>query len=99
MSQLPTLGHNGKMLAPNAPESIYTDTNSETESISEEDRVRRLFTVCDTDGDGFIDRFELTVIMKFLKFAHQFPISDCLATIWLQLYTILVWMVLSILVN
>lgn len=32
------------------------DTNSETESISEEERVRRLFSVCDADGDGYIDR-------------------------------------------
>lgn len=32
------------------------DTNSEAESISEEERVRRLFAVCDADGDGYIDR-------------------------------------------
>ena len=32
------------------------DTNSEAESISEEERVRRLFSVCDADGDGYIDR-------------------------------------------
>lgn len=33
------------------------DTNSEAESISEEERVRRLFAVCDADGDGYIDRY------------------------------------------
>lgn len=32
------------------------ETNSEQESISEEERVRRLFAVCDADGDGYIDR-------------------------------------------
>lgn len=37
-------------------ESNGGDTISETESISEEERVRRLFAVCDADGDGFIDR-------------------------------------------
>lgn len=30
---------------------------SEAESISEEERVRRLFAICDADGDGFIDRY------------------------------------------
>lgn len=35
------------------------DTNSEAESISEEERVRRLFAVCDADGDGYIDRYSL----------------------------------------
>lgn len=34
-----------------------SETNSEAESISEEERVRRLFAVCDADGDGFIDRY------------------------------------------
>lgn len=33
-----------------------SETNSEAESISEEERVRRLFAVCDADGDGYIDR-------------------------------------------
>lgn len=33
------------------------DTNSEAESISEEERVRKLFAVCDADGDGYIDRY------------------------------------------
>lgn len=37
--------------------SNYTDTASEADSISDEERVRRLFVVCDADGDGFIDRF------------------------------------------
>ena len=36
--------------------SNCTETNSDTESISDEERVRRLFAVCDADGDGYIDR-------------------------------------------
>lgn len=36
--------------------SNCTDNQSETESISEEERVKRLFAICDADGDGFIDR-------------------------------------------
>lgn len=37
------------------------DTNSEAESISEEERVRRLFSVCDADGDGYIDRYRRVI--------------------------------------
>lgn len=37
--------------------SSCTETNSDTESISDEERVRRLFAVCDADGDGYIDRY------------------------------------------
>lgn len=37
-----------------------SETNSEAESISEEERVKRLFAVCDTDGDGYIDRYALS---------------------------------------
>lgn len=38
--------------------SICEETNSEQESISEEERVRRLFAACDADGDGYIDRYK-----------------------------------------
>lgn len=41
------------------------DTNSEAESISEEERVRRLFAVCDADGDGYIDRYSLNYSVDF----------------------------------
>jgi Ca2+-binding EF-hand superfamily protein len=37
--------------------SSCTETNSDTDSISDEERVRRLFAVCDADGDGYIDRY------------------------------------------
>ena len=36
--------------------SSCADNQSEAESISEEERVRKLFLICDEDGDGFIDR-------------------------------------------
>lgn len=36
------------------------ETNSEQESISEEERVRRLFAACDADGDGYIDRYSFS---------------------------------------
>ena len=31
-------------------------SGSESSSTEEEERLRRLFLVCDRDGDGFIDR-------------------------------------------
>ena len=48
--------------------SNCTDNQSETESISEEERVKRLFAICDADGDGFIDRLVqgLYFIVMFL---------------------------------
>ena len=55
MSQLPTHGLESEMFLPDVMESNYTDTNSETESLSEEGRVRKLFTVCDADGDAYDD--------------------------------------------
>lgn len=42
--------------------SSSESNSSETESVSEEERVRRLFLVCDADGDGFIDRYYLKII-------------------------------------
>ena len=38
------------------PDCTETNSNS-SESISDEERVRRLFAVCDADGDGYIDRY------------------------------------------
>jgi len=64
MSQLPSNQLESEFVPPDIMESNYTDTNSETESISEEGRVRKLFTVCDADGDGFIDRFEPTKLIS-----------------------------------
>jgi len=66
MSQLPTHEYRSEMLLPDVMESNYTDTNSETESISEEGRVRKLFTVCDADGDGFIDSNDLIAALQHL---------------------------------
>jgi len=43
-----------------------SETNSEAESISEEERVRRLFSVCDADGDGFIDRHKIFISQIFM---------------------------------
>lgn len=31
--------------------------SEETNSVCDEERTRKLFQACDTDGDGYIDRF------------------------------------------
>lgn len=31
--------------------------SEETNTICDEERTRKLFQACDTDGDGYIDRF------------------------------------------
>jgi Ca2+-binding EF-hand superfamily protein len=36
--------------------SQTADAESETGSICDEERVRKLFQACDGDGDGYIDR-------------------------------------------
>lgn len=36
-----------------------TDCGSESAgSVCDEERVKRLFQACDTDGDGYIDRYK-----------------------------------------
>ena len=66
------------------------DTNSEAESISEEERVRRLFAVCDADGDGYIDRYSLNYSVVYCE-SHL--TSYCFSTvkIWLVPYKNWVW--------
>ncbi|XP_046397760.1 colorectal mutant cancer protein [Ischnura elegans] len=43
------------------------DTASEAGSISEEERIRKLFQVCDGDGDGYIDSEDLLSICRKLN--------------------------------
>nr|CAH0099402.1 unnamed protein product [Daphnia galeata] len=52
------------------------DTNSEAESISEEERVRRLFAVCDADGDGYIDSEDLVSALQELGLEGAINVSD-----------------------
>ncbi|EFX90286.1 hypothetical protein DAPPUDRAFT_309841 [Daphnia pulex] len=52
------------------------DTNSEAESISEEERVRRLFAVCDADGDGYIDSQDLISALQELGLEGAINVSD-----------------------
>lgn len=41
---------------PSEKMSQTADAESETGSICDEERVRKLFQACDGDGDGYIDR-------------------------------------------
>ena len=38
-------------------QSIDSASSSESDSTEEEERLRRLFSSCDRDGDGYIDRY------------------------------------------
>lgn len=38
---------------------LADDSEDATSSLGDEERVRKLFQACDSDGDGFIDRFVL----------------------------------------
>jgi len=38
-------------------QSVDSASSSESDSTEEEERLRRLFSSCDRDGDGYIDRF------------------------------------------
>ncbi|XP_072019869.1 colorectal mutant cancer protein-like isoform X2 [Amphiura filiformis] len=40
---------------------------SDSNSASEEEKMRRLFQSCDTDGDGYIDRHDLMVVCRELN--------------------------------
>jgi len=37
-------------------QSVDSASSSESDSTEEEERLRRLFSSCDRDGDGYIDR-------------------------------------------
>lgn len=44
---------------PRGSEALSEDVTSETGSVCEEERVRKLFQACDADGDGYIDRYTI----------------------------------------
>ncbi len=41
-------------------EELSVCCSEETNSVCDEERTRKLFQACDTDGDGYIDRFVAT---------------------------------------
>ena len=53
--------------------------SSESSTSEEEERLRRLFTACDRDGDGFIDRYKslcinVVPLLLLRQCDHQFDI-------------------------
>lgn len=46
---------------------INSDSSgSDSGSTPEEERIRRLFQTCDGNGDGFIDRYYLMLVIRIL---------------------------------
>lgn len=43
--------------------------SSKASSVSMDDYLRRLFTACDTDNDGYLDRFVPLVLLSFIMSA------------------------------
>lgn len=39
--------------------------SEETNSVCDEERTRKLFQACDTDGDGYIDRYISNQVIWF----------------------------------
>jgi Ca2+-binding EF-hand superfamily protein len=56
---------------PRGSEAPSEDVTSETGSVCEEERVRKLFQACDADGDGYIDRY----IMPYYLFLRDIKLS------------------------
>lgn len=48
---------------PRGSEAPSEDVTSETGSVCEEERVRKLFQACDADGDGYIDRYYIIMLI------------------------------------
>ncbi|XP_014481651.1 PREDICTED: colorectal mutant cancer protein isoform X3 [Dinoponera quadriceps] len=51
--------------------SQTADAESETGSICDEERVRRLFQACDGDGDGYIDSQDLLTVCRELNLENS----------------------------
>ncbi|KAF7400428.1 hypothetical protein HZH66_005612 [Vespula vulgaris] len=51
--------------------SQTADAESETGSICDEERVRKLFQACDGDGDGFIDSQDLLTVCRELNLENS----------------------------
>ncbi|KAL0134574.1 hypothetical protein PUN28_001398 [Cardiocondyla obscurior] len=51
--------------------SQIADGESETGSICDEERVRRLFQACDGDGDGYIDSQDLLTVCRELNLENS----------------------------
>lgn len=50
---------------------INSDSSgSDSGSTPEEERIRRLFQTCDGNGDGFIDRYYLMLVIRILYIQH-----------------------------
>ena len=56
--------------------SKSSSSSGSDESSTEEERLRRLFQACDRDGDGFIDRSVMVIVVECVQYTFWCLLSD-----------------------
>lgn len=49
----------------------FDDSMSETSSVADEERVKKLFQACDYNGDGYIDRWTYLFCLFLVKYLRK----------------------------